>query len=124
MNGIKIRVINGYLGRRFTDNYSIVSGLAFFRLCRAEHPIRKKLTAGQKNDILNLTGGQILAEECFVEELRKKVSVWFAERKEYERRMIITGIILLAVFWLLMLSDIREWWKWDEWMEHIKKFHM
>ena len=44
--------------------------------------------------------------------------------KCWKKVLLVTVLIGVAIFWILTVSDISEWWHWEEWMEHIEKNHL
>ena len=44
--------------------------------------------------------------------------------KQWKKVVLITVLVLIAITWLLIVSDIWEWWHWDDWMEHIRSNHL
>jgi hypothetical protein len=44
--------------------------------------------------------------------------------KSLKKALFMTIIIAIGIFWILIISDISEWWHWEEWMEHIRENHL
>lgn len=49
---------------------------------------------------------------------------WYKQLSFWPKTLINVVIIVLCIYWSLVICDVQEWWHWDEWMEHIKTYHM
>lgn len=44
--------------------------------------------------------------------------------KFWMKAVLMTMVIVLGIFWVLIISDISQWWHWEQWMEHIRVNHL